>query len=152
FLDEVAADDARARAGLVHERRVVQVRRREDAGHRSADPQLADQGARVNALQADDVALGEVLAETLPRAEVARVPGEFADDEALNLDLARLLVLVADPVVADMRIGHRDDLALVRGIRQYLLVPGHAGVEDDLAKALPGGPEAMAGVDSPVLE
>ena len=37
-------------------------------------------------------------------------------------------------VVADERIGGDEDLALVRGVRQRLDVPGHAGVEHDFAE------------------
>ena len=47
----------------------------------------------------------------------------------------RLVVLGVDADVADLRVGHRDDLPGVRGIGEDLLVAGQAGVEAHLADA-----------------
>ena len=43
--------------------------------------------------------------------------------------------VVATAVVADERVGHHHHLARIGGIGDHLLVPGHAGVEDNLAIA-----------------
>ena len=57
---------------FVHQRGVVEVGGREDAVHRPADAQPADQGPGVDALDADDVAGLQVVVEVAVDAEVAR--------------------------------------------------------------------------------
>ena len=49
--------------------------------------------------------------------------------------LERLVVVVVDPVVADVRRGHHHHLAGIGRIGEHLLIAGHGGVEDEL----PGG-------------
>jgi hypothetical protein len=56
------------------------------------------------------------------------------------------------PVVADVRVGERDDLARVRGIGEDLLVARHRGVEDDLAAGAAVGANATSAKDAPVGE
>jgi hypothetical protein len=149
---EVAADDAGAGAGLVDQRSVVEVGGGQDAGHGAADAQAADQGSGVDTLDADDVVLSKVGVKGAVRAEVARCARELADDEALDLGPARFGVLGIDAVVADERVGHGNDLSLVRRVGQHLLVAGHAGVEHDLAEGFAGRAEAPAGVDCAVFQ
>ena len=96
--------------------------------------------------------LAQVVVEGALRAEVAGHARQLADDEALDLRPARLAVVGVDAVVADQRIGHGDDLALVGRIGEHFLIAGHAGVEDDLAGGLAGGAEAAAGVDRAVFQ
>src|SRR5262249_32817359 len=64
----------------------------------------------------------------------------------------RLAVLQVHAVIADQGIGHGDDLTLVRRVGQYLLVAGHASVEDDLAEGLAGRAESVTGEDRAVFE
>ena len=61
---------------------------------------------------------------------------DLAHDKARDPALAGLVILKIDAVVADQRVGHGDDLAVVGGVGQHLLIAGHAGVENDLADAL----------------
>src|SRR5437867_9614733 len=63
-----------------------------------------------------------------------------------------LSVLVVVAGVADVYGGHADDLPLVRGIGQDLLVSRHRRVEDDLPDRLPPRPESLALEDAPVGE
>ena len=56
----------------------------------------------------------------------------LADHESLREDAARLHVGAVDPVVADMRHRHRDDLPGVAGIGEHLLVARHRRVEAQL--------------------
>ena len=58
--------------------------------------------------------------------------------------LARLDVLGADAVVADVRIGQRDDLPAVARVGQDFLVAGQRGVEHHLADGVPGGADRDA--------
>src|SRR5262249_48780942 len=76
----------------------------------------------------------------------------LADEEALDLRLARLAVFGVDAVVADLRVGHADDLALVRGVGEHLLIARQAGVENHLAERLALGPERPSAVDGAVLQ
>src|SRR5262249_43746880 len=57
-----------------------------------------------------------------------------------------------DPIVADLGAGHRNDLAVVRGVGEDLLVPSHARVEDDLAVNFPEGAEGPSRVDRAVFQ
>jgi hypothetical protein len=66
---------------------------------------------------------------------------------ALALD-----VLAVDAVVPDERVGHRDDLALVRGVGEDLLVAGHRGVEHDLALGRARRTERAAGEDRAIFQ
>ncbi len=65
---------------------------------------------------------------------------------------AALDVLGVDAVVADLRVGHRDDLAAIAGIGEDLLVAGHRGVEADLAVDFARGAERGAGEDGSVFQ
>ena len=84
---------------------------------------------------------GEVFGERLAGAPVARHLAEFADDKAADVRLARFGVLGVDAVVADLRVGHGDDLAAVGGIGEDLLIAGHRGVETDFPGGGSGGSE-----------
>ena len=61
-------------------------------------------------------------------------------------------ILVVDPVIADLGVGHRHDLTVIGGVGQDLLITRHARVEDDLAIDLAPGAEGPAGKDRTVLE
>jgi hypothetical protein len=58
---------------------------------------------------------------------------QIADDKALGVGAARLVVLVVHAGVANVWIGQRDDLATVRGVGEDLLVAGDGGVEHHFA-------------------
>jgi len=58
---------------------------------------------------------------------------EVGDDQPARPDAGRLLVVVVGADVADVRGGQDQDLAVVRRVREHLLVAGHRGVEDHLA-------------------
>src|SRR6202044_3244197 len=81
-----------------------------------------------------------------------RDPGGLADHVAAAPDPVRLLVLVVDAGVADVRRGHRDDLPAVGRVGQRLLVAGPAGVEHHLAERLAVPAEPGAAQRRAVLE
>ena len=76
----------------------------------------------------------------------------LADDEAGQVRPPALDVLGIDAVVADLRVGHRDDLAAVAGIGEDLLVAGHRRVEADFAVDFAIGADRSAGEDGAVFE
>ena len=73
-----------------------------------------------------------------------------ADDEAGHPAALRLVVLVVGAGVADVRLRHHRDLAVVGRIGEHFLVAGHAGVEDQLAGALADGAECQTGPECAV--
>src|SRR3990170_574310 len=102
------------------------------------------QGPGVHALDPDDPVIPEVIVERHARPPVRRDPGSLLDDEPFHPGAPGLDVLVIDPVVADEGIRHGDELSLVRGIRQDLLVARHGRVKDDLTDGLTLGAEGEA--------
>ena len=56
----------------------------------------------------------------------------LADDEAAGVCLIRFHILLVYTVIADERIGHRDNLPLVRRVSQDFLIPRHGGVKTNL--------------------
>ena len=76
----------------------------------------------------------------------------LADDEAGEVRPAAFDVLGVDAVVADLRVGHRDDLPAVAGVGEDLLVAGHRRVEADFAVDFAGGADGGAGEYGAVFE
>ena len=152
FANEVAADEGWRGLGLGDECRGVEHFAGEHARHRAADPQVPDERPGVDAGEAHDAGLGEVIAEGAFGGEVAGEATGLADDEAGHLELAAFDVGVVDAVVADLWRGHAEDLTAVGGIGEDLLVAGHRGVEAHLARHGAGGAERLADVDGAVFE
>ncbi len=118
----------------------------------AARAQPTGQGAGVDPLDPDDQVLLHEALKILVRAVVAGRTRELAHDEAARERSVRLHVVDRDPVVPDVGIGHRHDLAVVARIGQDLLVAGHRGVEHDLSDRPPGVTERVAVVHRAVLE
>src|SRR4030095_12369412 len=113
---------------------------------------VAGQGAGVDALDAHDAMLAQVVVERHPGPPTRRERAGFLDDEAGQPGPARLDVLRVDAVVPDQRVGHAHHLAAIRGIGEDLLVAGHGGVEDHLAVGLAGRPKGFSPEDAAVGE
>ena len=106
----------------------------------------------VDAFHADDASAGPGSRPARRRRGSCCHAAAFADDEAGQVRLAAFHVLGVDAVVADLGVGHRDDLAAVARIGEDLLVAGHRGVETDLAVDLAVGAEGCAGEDGSVFQ
>src|SRR5690606_21989571 len=103
---------------------------------------VAREGPCVEIADGDDGVSAQVRGQVLLRTPVRDEGARVADHEARYVGgLAALRVLTVDARVADMGRGHRHDLTGVGGIRQDLLVAGHACREHDFAGALPVGSE-----------
>src|SRR4030095_13724856 len=98
--------------------------------HRAAVAQVPGQRAGVDAADPDDALAHQFVVQAAGRAPVGRAAGRVADDEPGHPHAPALVVLAVDPGVADVRGGHDDDLAVVAGVGEGLLVAGHAGGED----------------------
>ena len=94
---------------------------------------------------ADDAPLGQIVVEFAGRAEIACPAGPLPDDEAGQMRPAAFDILGVDAVVADFRIGHRDDLAAIARVGENFLVAGHRGVEANFAVDFAFGAECSAG-------
>src|SRR5690606_6635666 len=126
---------------------------REDPGaHDAALAQVARERTGVDPADADHALRLELVVETALGTPARGAARGLAHDVSRDPDPARLGVLVVDARVTDVRGGHDDDLAVVRGVREGLLVAGHAGVEDDLAEGLTEGAVGASGERPPVLE
>ena len=100
---------------------------------RAAHAEFFRQRAGVNALDAGNAVLFQIFFQRNIRAPVADDRRQFADDEARRVRPPRFHVLGVDAVIADERIGHRDDLAFVGRVGEDFLIAGHGGVETDFA-------------------
>ncbi len=143
FRDEVAAAHGGGGAGALDGFALRQLGG--EAGALGAvGAQQAGELAGVDAFDAGDAVAGEPVAEGFLGAPVGMEPGEFADGEAAHLGAGGFVVFFADAVVADERVGHRDDLSPVGRIRQHFLVAGHGGVEAGFARHRSRGAEGAS--------
>ena len=105
---------------------------------------MPDDGPGVNLGNSHDVVPEQVPLEGLPGAPVGVHGAELACRKSLHKRLGRFLVLLVCAVVANMGIGHHDDLPGVRGIGKDFLVSGHGRIEHDLAGRFPYGAKSTA--------
>ena len=131
---------------------VVQIGGREHALHRPVDAHPADQGPGVDAFQGHDAVAGQVFVQLAFGAEVAHPAARLANDEAGQVRLAAFHVFGVDPVIADLGIGHGDDLAAVARVGEDFLVAGHGGIEADFAVDFADGAEGLSGEDRAVFQ
>ena len=106
--------------------------------HGPVQAQMAGQGAGVDALDAGNAVLFQEVGQGTHGAPVGGRLAAFLDDERGSVDLAGFHVLGVDPVVADQGPGHAHHLSVIGGVGENLLIPGHAGVENDFPSALAG--------------
>ena len=115
---------------------------------------MANQGAGINAADANDTLLFHLLAQAALRAPVRNALREVADDEARNPDVVAvgLIVLVVPTGIANVRRCGNHNLAVVRRVRHGLLVAGHRRGEYGLAQGGAGGAKAITAEGAPVRE
>ena len=111
-----------------------------------APPDTPDQGPGVEAGERRDGEPLEGEAERALGAPVADHRGKFLAGETAKRRTRRLPVVAVDPDVADLGVGHDDDLTGVGGIRDHLLVAAHTGVKAHF----PGG--GAPGAKGPAAE
>lgn len=56
------------------------------------------------------------------------------DDQTCRVDVGRFRIFCIGAVVTDVRIGKRDDLLAITGVRQDFLVTRNGGIENYLAR------------------
>jgi hypothetical protein len=90
--------------------------RRDESVESPAHAQLAGQCPRIKALDTGNAVLGKVIRQWRICPPIADDGREFADGKSRHVRTPGFHVLPVHAVVADERVGHRDDLPLVRGI------------------------------------
>ena len=115
-------------------------------------PEVAGERPGVDVADADDPLLGEGVLEFAVRTPVGRPAGRVAYDDPPSPVPPRLGVLRVHPRIADVRGRHDDDLPVVGGVGEGLLIAGHARGEDDLAEGPASGPVGASRVDAAVFE
>jgi hypothetical protein len=122
----------------------------EGAGHGTGVTEVAGEPTGVDAGDAGDAVTAQEGIEVLVAAPVAAATGHLPHHDAPAEGAGALVVGGCDPVVADVRVGERDDLPGVGRVGDDLLVAGQHRVEDDLAGRNPAGAEI--GADGFALE
>ena len=64
----------------------------------------------------------------------------------------RLLIIKIGANVSDVRVGQTDNLTRVARVREYFLISGNAGIENDLAAPARDGAGSAAVKDAPVFQ
>ena len=134
------------------QRGFVMVDERNDASHRTFQPNVPDQSARVDSGNDGNAVFGEVVIERLRRAPVAGQRRQPLHNERFEERLARFDVFRINAGIADQRIRHRDDLAGVRRIGQNLLITRHRRIENDFANGFAFKAVSVATKNTPVFE
>jgi len=112
-LHPIRAGHGGGLTGALDQSRIVQNLRAENSAHGPANPKAARQGARIDPLDADDIALFQIFIQRHRGAVVGVDWRKLLDDEAGHVRGGALDVAGVDAVVADQRISHGDDLSLV---------------------------------------
>ena len=122
--------------------------------HGAPGAQMADDGAGIHTGDTDDALTNQFILEGPGGPPVRRARGRIAHDIAGHPDpvVAALAVLLVPAGIADLRRGGDDDLAVIAGIGERLLVARHPGGEHRLAEGLADRTECRPGMDTPVLE
>ena len=123
--------------------------------HRSRVTQMAGEAPGIDAGDRTHPPCGEEVLECALRPP-ARVQGrEVTDDDALEVRGRRLVIERGDPVVADVGVGERHDLAGIARVGDDLLVAAQRRVEDRLAgddATVDQAPRRFAFEDGPVAQ
>jgi hypothetical protein len=75
----------------------------------------------------------QVILQRILRMKMGRKGTELTHHESLHLNPFGFHVGGMYAIITDQRIGHGDDLAVIGGIGKDFLIPGHGGVENNLA-------------------
>ncbi len=136
LVSEMRADHRRLGLDTLQQRRRVCFHTGNAHPHCASLPDVAGQGASVDVAHPDNALRTQLETQISTRAPVGGEPGGVAYHIASDPDPARFAVLVVPAGIADVRSGRDHHLAVIAGIGQGLLIAGHAGRENRLAKGL----------------
>ena len=103
-------------------------------------------------LDADDAVASQIFVELALGSKIACPAALLANNEAGQMRLVAFDVLGVHAVVANFRIGHRDDLPAITRIRQDFLIAGHRRIETDFAVDFTECAERFSGENSAVFQ
>ena len=150
--NQVTPQDAGSSPRLFHDTMGIQVHMRDHALLRTSITQMSCQRPGIQPFDADDASLLQILIKPLLAPPIAGATAGFFHHEAFGPDPPGLGVFTGDPIVPDVRAGHRDNLALVGRIGQDLLIPAHRRIEHDLADGFAIEAQSTAFKHRPVRE
>ena len=152
LFDQITPDQVWGGLRFFHQTLGIEVTGRDHALLGAAIANAADERTGINTLNAHDVMLAHIGGQTLLRPPVAGPLPVFLDHKAFHKGLAGFDIFGIDPDIADLGIGHGNDLTLIGGIGENLLIAGQRGVEDDLADRFSLSAESAPLEDRPIGE
>ena len=120
--------------------------------HRAAVAQVPGEGAGVDAADPDNTLSFQGIVQAELRSPTGGHARRISHDVARHPDPRGLVVLVVPAGVADVRGGGDHDLAVVAGVGQGFLIPGHCRGEHGFSERLPSGSEAVPVKGATVLQ
>src|SRR5690554_2071987 len=92
--------------------------------------------ARINAGDCHNTLLFKVIRQRLVGTKVGYVMRTITNNNSCDLCVVRFDIFGVNARATDMRIGKRDDLAVVAGISQNFLVSRHCGIEQNFSHSM----------------
>ena len=120
--------------------------------HRTTFPEVTHQCTGIDTSDAHHLMGPHPVLQRVLAAPVAVQRSELPCDHATGVRLISLLVIGIDSGVAQFRVGKGDQLTVVAGIGEHLLVAGHAGVEDHFSDHGTAMAETMAREHGPIRQ
>ena len=111
--------------------------------HRSAFPEVTNQGTGVDAGNADHAVLLQPGLQAALAAPVALGGGQLTGDHPAHMGSISLLIAAVDPGVTQLGVGEGDQLPGIAGVGHDLLVAGHTGVKDHFTQGRCFGAEGF---------
>lgn len=120
--------------------------------HGAAFPEFFDNRARIKADDAGNIKFVEHRFQRSGTAEIGRRVAQLVQKECARLQTDGFKILAANAVVADHRVRHHHALPGIGRIGQNFKVPGHRGVENDLACHLAECAAGLALIDGTIFQ
>ena len=152
IFDDVPSDQAGVSVECLSHIRCAEFGRRDNTSHGSFGADVSDEGACVDAFEADDVVGFEIIAQRSGISPTAGIIAVFLNDKAGGEDFFRFPIGLVRAVVADQGVRHRDYLLVVGRVGEYFLVAGHGRIEDNFAALLACGAEGGTFKNSAVFQ
>ena len=137
---------------LLHLIHIKMLRTGDHAVHAALVAEDLGQRTGVDALNAGDVVLFQIIVQRALAAEIAALLGELAHNKGLRPGTGGLIVLVVHTVIADEGIRHHNALPRIGRIGQDLLITHHRSVEHHLADPILGAADALANEGAAVFQ
>ena len=149
---EIVAHQARSCGDLFRKRSSVEVFGRQNGSLRAEIANMANERTRIDALDSHDVLALEEFGQAHARAPIRRRAAHIMHDQAAQSRLGRLRIVEVHTVVADLGIGHRDNLTRIRRVGNDLEIALERRVEANLARNFACGTACPAVESGSVLQ